>query len=47
MLGGRGGGGMGGGGGGAPSERGASRPEPAEAASGPSGSEPFDDDIPF
>ncbi|MCC7460986.1 MAG: single-stranded DNA-binding protein [Gammaproteobacteria bacterium] len=43
MLGGRGGGGTGG----AASERAPSRPEPAEAASGPSGSEPFDDDIPF
>jgi len=46
MLGGRGGAG-GGMGGGAP-ERAPSRPEPAEAAaSGPSGGEPFDDDIPF
>ena len=45
MLGGRGGGG-GGMGGGAP-ERTAGRAEPAEAASGPSGGEPFDDDIPF
>jgi len=45
MLGGRGGAG-GGMGGGAP-ERAASRPEPVEAASGPSGREDFDDDIPF
>ena len=43
MLGGRGGGGAGGG----ASERAPSRPEPAETASGASGSEPFDDDIPF
>jgi single-strand DNA-binding protein len=45
MLGGRGGAG-GGMGGGAP-ERAPSRPEPVEAATGPSGGEPFDDDIPF
>ncbi|MCC7460881.1 MAG: single-stranded DNA-binding protein [Gammaproteobacteria bacterium] len=44
MLGGRGGGGMGGG---APAERAPARSEPAEAAAGPSGGEPFDDDIPF
>jgi len=43
MLGGRGGGGAGGG----ASDRAPSRPEPAETASGASGSEPFDDDIPF
>jgi single-strand DNA-binding protein len=48
MLGGRSGagGGMSGGGGGAP-ERAPSRAEPVEAAAGPSGGEPFDDDIPF
>jgi single-strand DNA-binding protein len=44
MLGGRGGaGGMGGG----AAERSPGRPEPAETASGPAASEPFDDDIPF
>jgi len=48
MLGGRGGGGAGGGVGGGAPERAPSRPEPAEAAAGPSGGgEPFDDDIPF
>jgi single-strand DNA-binding protein len=45
MLGGRGGAG-GATGGGAP-ERAPGRPEPVEAAAGPSAGEPFDDDIPF
>jgi single-strand DNA-binding protein len=44
MLGGRGGAGTAGGG---AAERAPGRPEPAEAAAGPSGGEPFDDDIPF